>query len=52
MKRHGGLANLSITKQNKGACHIVALPFYIKKNILRQKKKNDANSNIFHHTKI
>jgi len=31
----------------KGGVHIVALPFTLKKSVLRQKKKNYENSNYF-----
>jgi hypothetical protein len=36
---------------NKGCVTHVALPFTFKR-ILRQKKKNYGNSNIFHHAKL
>jgi hypothetical protein len=32
--------------KNKGVCHTLALPFTLKKRMLRQKKKNYGNSNI------
>jgi len=44
-KGGAGGEDLSSTKQNKGVCHTVALPFLHFKSILRQ-KKNDGNSNI------
>jgi hypothetical protein len=37
-------------KHNKGLCHIVALPFTLKKSILRQKKKF-LETPIFQHAK-
>jgi hypothetical protein len=39
-------------KKTQGVSHIVSLPFTIKSILLRQKKKNYGNSNIFHHAKI
>jgi hypothetical protein len=36
---------------NGRVCHTVALPFTLK-SILRKKKKNYGNPNIFHHAKL